>query len=274
MTDAFDLTPGFYKALAPETYLRRRLGIVSKSALDLVARSPAHYKAWIDGAPEEDTPTFAFGRAFHCAQLEPERFALSYVVAPDFGDCRYKENKSAKAAWQEAHAGFERIDADDQKAIAGMVASVRRHPLASKMVRDGEPELTLVWKDAGTGLMCKSRADYYVRELAMVVDVKSTNDASYDSFRKDIAKYRYMVQDALYRDGFAALDAPVKHFVFIAVEKFPPYAVAIYSLDADGVGRGYTYARHDIERLADCVARDKWPAYDESIQTIDLPAWA
>jgi hypothetical protein len=274
VTADFDLTPGFYKSLPHSTYLTRRVGVVSKHALDLVNRSPAHYKSWADGAEEEDTPTFAFGRAFHCAQLEPDLFESTYCVEPNFGDCRKKENKAARDEWRAANAGKEVLEYSDLRAIRGMVDSVRRHPLASKMIADGEPELTLVWKDAGTGLMCKSRADYYVRNLGMVVDVKSTNDASYESFRKDIAKYRYMVQDALYRDGFAALDAPVKHFVFIAVEKYPPYAVAIYSLDADGVGRGYTYARSDIERLADCVLKDKWPAYDESIQTIELPPWA
>ena len=155
-----------------------------------------------------------------------------------------------------------------------LVKAVRAHRLAGRMIRNGEAELTVRWRDADTGLECKCRADYYVPSLRMVADVKSTLDASHDAFRRDVVKYRYHVQDALYRAGFAAADARIEHFAFIAVEKAPPYAVAVYTLDSFGVEKGHIAARLNIERLAECLKTNTWPGYSAEIQELHLPPWA
>lgn len=263
---------GIHKALPATEYHRRELGVVSNSALKHVRRSPAHYKAWIDGtAPDKDTPARAFGRAFHMALLEPEKFASAYVKLPKFSG---KGMKAAKAEWLAAHADFDAMPMDDLLTITAMVESVKAHPLASQMIHDGLPELTLAWKDEETGLSCKSRLDYYVESLAMIVDVKTTEDASWDEFRRDVAKYDYHVQDALYRSAALSLDMPVQHFVLLAVEKSPPYALAPFTLDAEGIGRGYQAARRDIDTLAHCMNTGRWPGYSETIQTIEVPFWA
>jgi len=268
------IDPGIHKALPAADYHRRELGVVSNSALKHVRRSPAHYKAWIDGtAPDKDTPALAFGRAFHMAILEPEKFSSAYVEMPKF-DGRTKEGKASRAAWEAQHSDAEPLLFDDMLTITAMSESVRRHPLASQMIREGQAELTLAWKDEETWLSCKSRLDYYVEPLAMIVDVKSTENASWDDFRRDVAKYGYHVQDALYRSAALALDMPVQHFVLLAVEKSPPYAVATFTLDAEGIGRGYQAARRDIDTLAHCMKTGRWPGYSETIQTIEVPFWA
>jgi exodeoxyribonuclease VIII len=155
-----------------------------------------------------------------------------------------------------------------------MVASVRRHPLASRMIRDGVSELTLKWTDQETGLTCKSRLDYYVESLGMIVDAKSCLDARWEPFRRDMIKHGYEIQDALYRSAALTLGLRVQHFVFLAVEKTPPYAVATYTLDANGIASGYSKARAAIDTLAHCVKTKTWPGYDVGIQTIDWPTWA
>src|SRR5688572_10037218 len=186
------IASGIHKALPAHDYHRRELGVVSNTALKHVRRSLAHYKAWIDGTGvDKDTPAKTFGRAFHCALLEPEKFRQTYVGMPKFGDLRKSENKAAKTEWEAAHADAEPLAFDDMLTLIGMSDSVRAHPLASQMIRDGEAELTLSWKDADSGLQCKSRLDYYVRDLAMIADVKTTEDASEEQFEKDVAKYGY-----------------------------------------------------------------------------------
>lgn len=266
---------GMTKGVPAEAYHRRELGVVSNSALKLVNRSPAHYKAWIDGrAEDKDSPALAFGRVFHCALLEPDIFAARYVAMPKFGDLRNADNKKAKAAWETEHAGADPITFDDMLTITNMVEAVKAHPLAGQMIRDGEAEMTLGWTDEETGLSCKSRLDYYVRDLAMIVDAKSTEDASWDSFRRDVAKYSYHRQDALYRSAALALELPVQHFALLAVEKSEPHGVAIYTLDSEGIGRGYQAARRDIDTLAHCMKTNRWPGYPETITEIEVPPWA
>lgn len=266
---------GVHPRMSARRYHQRELGVVSKSALDLIERSPMHYRAWVDGElPDEDTPALLFGRAFHAALLEPEVFESEFVVEPEFGDQRKPANKLARKEWFEEHGAATAIKADDMAQIQAMVASVRAHPLGRQMLREGEPELTVVWQDDETGLKCKCRADYYVSRHELVVDAKSALNASPEQFKRDIVKYRYHVQDALYRAGFSAADKPVRHFAFLAVEKERPHAVAIYELDSDAIGRGYTATRRNMDTLAECMRKNKWPGYSESIQSLELPPWA
>lgn len=54
---------------------------ISKSGLDLIAKSPAHYFQAINAANDnEPTDAQAFGTAFHALLLEPEEFKKTYMV--------------------------------------------------------------------------------------------------------------------------------------------------------------------------------------------------
>lgn len=270
-----DLRDGLHHGVASELYHGSgHLGVVSNTALKHFARSPAHYYAYATGAADEgDKPAFAFGRAAHCAILEPDVYARTYVAAPDFGDCRKKENKERRDVWRRENAGKIPLDADEAAVVLRVRDAVRNHPLAGRMIRDGAAELTALWTDAMTGLRCKSRADYYVERLGMIVDVKTCEDASEAAFRRDVFSYRYHFQHALYRAGFAALGAPCRHFVFLAVEKKPPYAVAVYELDERGIAVGHDRVRTLMVRLADCVRKNEWPSYPTKIHTLSTPDW-
>jgi exodeoxyribonuclease VIII len=157
--------------------------------------------------------------------------------------------------------------------LKGVQASIHRHDLARKILSKGKGEVTVSWVDEPTGVKCKARADYFVESLGMVADLKLVEDASLEGFRKSVARYRYFVQDAMYREGFAAVGKPLKYFVFIAVEKEPPYASAIYALDADGIATGFSAVREGINEMARCLETGIFPGYPTGITTIGLPAW-
>lgn len=265
---------GISYGIDPERYHRRELGVVSKSALDRIKRSPAHYREWALGTDAEPTPALKFGQMLHMMILEPERFRATYAEQPDFGDGRTKAAKEAKAEWELANPGAKPLTRRDSETLDGMFVSVMRHPAASRLIAEGQSEVTLSWLDEITGLRCKSRADYYVKRRRLAVDLKSTEDASPDEFARSVYKYRYHVQDALYRDAFRNCGEPIEHFAIIAVEKQAPYAVAVYTLDEDAVRKGFEAARQGIDRLADCVKRDEWPAYGDGVNTLSLPGWA
>lgn len=263
---------GIHRNVPAEFYHRRVLGLVSKGALEALDRSPKHYRAWLE-EPDGETAALTFGKAFHCALLEPSVFESTYCVAPEFGDCRLKENKAARDEWRKAHVGFTEMPAGEFDMVRRMADSIRSHELGALIMRDGEPELTLTWTDDETGLRCKTRPDYHVKSQRMCVDVKTTMDARDEHFARDAAKYDYPLQDALYRDGFRMVEEPVEHFVFLAVEKIAPFDVAIHTLDRMGVNRGYTRARQRMGRLAECLKTNKWPGYYPTINTIEMPPW-
>lgn len=274
-TSILDLPDGLCSSVPESLYHARIPGVASKSVLDLVARAPAVYAAWLAGVEREQTPALMFGKALHCAALEPDVYRATYTVEPSFGDCRKKENKAARDEWRLSNGGRLLLEQPDALAIDGMVKAIAAHPLASKMLGgDGVSELTVKWTDPDTGIVCKSRADRYVERLNMCVDLKSTEDARAEVFAKSCANWGYHRQQAFYEDGFAAVGAQLEHFTFVAVEKRAPYLVAVYSLDADAVGKGREWARRTLGVFADCVESGTYPGLSNSIETLSLPRWA
>lgn len=250
-------------------YYRRERGVVSKTALDQVHRSPRHYLMWLDGE-DEQTPAMAFGAAFHVATLEPDRFVAQYAAKPADMSFATKEGK----AWRSEHEGRIILSHDDHSKILAMSAAVRAHPIAGPLLRGGQAEMTLRWQDVDSGLRCQARVDYWRQDLRVAADLKSTSCAAARDFARSVAEYRYHVQHALYADGFAACGEPVEHFLFVAVEKTAPYLVAVYELDADSVAKGEASYREDLETLERCLHDDAFPGYPETIQSLSLPAWA
>lgn len=265
--------PGIYVGIEPEEYYERALGVASKSSLDLVRRSPAHYHAWATGSDErEETPALEFGSAVHVALLEPERFDSVYTQSPDFGDLRTKVAREARDEWRAANAGRKALSLDDWERIERMRESIARHSLAASLLRGGRSEVSAYWDDPETGLRCKSRVDYM--RGGILIDLKTTDDASPGAFPTSCARYGYHRQDAMYTQAWRACGADVDAFVFIAVEKRAPFAVGVHVLDGDAKALGASSIRRDLETLADCLALDDWPAYGEQIHTLSLPRWA
>lgn len=269
------LADGLHANVPPSVYYVRELAVASKSGLDLFARTPATFRAWVhEELSDEDTPALTFGTALHMAALEPERFAREYVVEPDFGDCRFKENKATRDAWRLAHASRTLITAADMATLLGMQASLRRHPVAGPMLERSARELTLRWTDRETGLACKARADLHDDELAVGGDLKSAEDASWAGFRRASENYRYHWQDGFYRDGFASCAHTLGLFFFIMVEKRPPFLVGLYEHDPDDLAAAGERMKRLKGRWAECLAKNVWPGLPEGIQTVKLRPWA
>lgn len=273
---AADLSPiglpaGLHFNVPAEVYHQRILGMVSNSALSQMARTPRHYRAWVDGLDKE-SPALDFGRAFHCALLEPERFAALFPIMPEFSG---KGSVALRDAWFDAQPeGAQPIKQDAADKIAAMVASVMSHPVARAAVSNGASEVTAIWQDEPTGLWHKARADYWRRDKAMLLEVKTTRSAAPGDFARAIADYRYHVANALYVEGFKALGEPISHYVMLAVESEAPHCCATYTLTAETEGRGFDLLDRDRERLATCLRADYWPAYSDATTALSLPRWA
>lgn len=249
-----------------------RHGSVSKSQLDQFAKSPAHYLASLT-TPRKETPAMRIGSLFHGLVLEPERVKIA--VAP-VCDKRTKEGKATWEAFCIENAGAEIVTADEGEMLNGMAASIKAHPVASALLSgDGIAEGSCFWFDERSGELCRCRPDLYRRDLGIVVDLKSTKDASPSGFAKAIANYRYHIQNAYYQDGIEAATGDfVKGFVFVAVESSAPYCTAVYQLDMQGVEAGRVEYKRLLLDLADCKAAKKFPGYSDRIETISMPAWS
>jgi exodeoxyribonuclease VIII len=245
---------------------------ISKSGLDLICKAPALYR-WRQANPQEQTPAMRLGTLTHAVVLEPDLFELETAVRPEGIDRRTSVGRADWAAFELEAEGREIISSEEWTKLAAIRDAVRSHPAAA-LALAGSPviEQSIFW-DAGS-IACRCRPDA-VTERGVIVDLKTTRDASPDGFAKSIAKYRYHVQAAFYSDGYrAAFGEAPRGFVFIAVETDPPYLVAVYVSSEAMTNRGRFDYRADLETFRECQDTDTWPGYSNAPLTIDLPKWA
>lgn len=179
------------------------------------------------------------------------------------------------ASWTEKNLGRTILSDEQHAQLMAMRDAVMDHPMARALLtnRPGVAEHSVYWNDPITGELCRCRPDFW-REDDVIVDVKTTDDASPEGFAKSIANWRYDVQDPYYRDGIKlATGRTIKAFVFLAVEKKFPHAVGCYVLDQESIELGRAQYRADLNRFHECRVSATWPGYGDKIQTITLPAW-
>ena len=248
---------------------------ISASGLNLIHRSPAHYKENRDN-PSESTAAMIFGSMFHTLALEPELFKVEYAVLPSGLDRRTKEGKAIYADFQIENVGKQMVSADDYVAARNMVKGLRSHSRANQALAGGQAELSIFWQAHGPdGLIdCKSRLDY-VTESGVIVDLKTTTDARIDPFSRQCWQLGYHRKAAFYMDAYKAMfGKEAEGFLFIALEKEPPYGTALYLLDETASDQGRREYIHDLNAYAECLKNDLWPCYPDEVMAILLPAWA
>ena len=272
----YTIKPGVFADI-PDTEYHASPGI-SKHGLDLIARSPAHYKHF----SIEQTPALAFGSAFHAYVLEPLKFRRNFSVAI-YDDFRTKVAREWKQAMIEQ--GVTIISQQDFRTIEAMATVLRANENAARLLNldHGRAENSAYWVDANRNIwkhetptfrLCRCRPDFINDKLRVVVDLKTTLCAGYSAFVRDTVKYRYHVQDAFYVDGLRQCGERVDAFVFVCIEKAPPYGLGLYELSKPDRELGRQLYQRDLLRYHDCMTDKKWPGYDEEIRVVDLPPWA
>lgn len=271
---AADLPMGVVRGMSFRDYLA--VDALSNSGLKLLARSPLHFHASKDPARPDAEPSDALrrGTLAHCAVLEPHELGRRYRVKPEGMNFATKDGK----AWRDATPeGMEIVSDAEFKAAARQAANVRALPEVAAILGGGEPEVSFFWMDQRTGAHCKARADWVHRTSRGVVllDLKTTDDASPQAFGRSVARYGYHTQAAWYSDGWThATGETVLGFVFAAVESSWPHAAAPYLIDDAGMEKAREQIAQLLDLHADCTAAGRWPGIADEIQTLSLPAWA
>lgn len=250
---------------------------VGSSGLRKILKSPATFFAnHTKIEPSKPTPAMVFGTLFHQAVLEPNKFLKSHVAMPDFGDCRLKDNKAKRDAWlAELPEGTDILEQKTIDQIIGMVESLQRHADAANLLKNGVPEISGVYRDPETGIKCRIRPDFLQFDLMAMVDLKTTENCTRKSFSRAIFDYQYHFQMAMYAAGVKIIGGKkVDYPTIIAIEKEPPYEVAVYLLDDGVLDLGEQKYRQALNTLKQCLQSNSWPRYQQAIENISVPHWA
>lgn len=220
--------PGLYLNVPFDEYLK--LKAASNSMLCEFERSPANV-IWSREAPEADADSAAdLGSLVHTLALEPDEFTSRYVVAPSFNG-RTNDGKAQRESFYATAeaAGLIPVDQDTFKQATLMVGSMLAHPEFKRLLRamNGYSEVSVIWRDAETGILCKARCDrlVFVDGGAIVLDLKTTG--SIDKIKWSVMDYGYDRQEAHYTAGLMANGLANVWFFFgfvsssLSLKKYP-----------------------------------------------------
>jgi len=243
---------------------------LSKSALDQFRKSPAHYRAWLT-QKREPTEAMRIGTLVHRATFEPKKFTMTTVVAPVV-DRRTKDGKYVWEEFQASNAGKDILKADDLTIITGVQESIRDHSICRSILSNGVAEASAFAFDDEHQIQLKARFDWINDDV--ILDLKTTEDASPQGFARSMANYRYHIQAAHYLWCAKKVGQTAKRFIFAAVEKSNPFAIALYELSEADLFMAEEERQQQLRMFSQCKRFDNWPSYSSQIETINLPKWA
>jgi hypothetical protein len=251
---------------------------ISKSGLDKIESSPLDY--WWhylrpEREPHKPTEAMIFGTAVHSAILEPNEFQKTYVVMPPIN----KRTNIGKAEFASLTSMCESngqvlIDPTEYSDVLRMRDAIFKHPTAKLLFQNGIAEQTFMFQESNTGAKCKIRPDWLDNTSGLVVDLKTTEDATPNGFAKSAWEYKYYKQDPFYLDGLEACGNDRAGFVFVNIEKTEPFKIGIHYLDGKSRQLGRDEYLRNCETYVKCLENGIWKGYEEKISEVSLPAWA
>lgn len=264
------LKPGIYPGVPFDEY--QRWDAVNNSFLwELSTKSPAHAKHNKEN-PKPPTPALKYGHGLHALALEPETFKQKYIIAPP---CK-RNTKAGKDIWEHFLKGVngrEIIASNDYGSMLRLDNAMKSQRI-HRYIEQGRSEVSIVWKDKKSGLLCKARPDYVHERHAIIINLKSTIDASKERFSRDIYRYGYYQGASFYCDGWRTLTENMPAYVFLAYEKTPPHLIVAYELASKDIIAGRLAYRKALKIYKECLKTDTWPGYPDEVQMISMPDWA
>lgn len=266
------MTEVIYNLPEAEYHARPEL---SKSQLDKFIASPLdYYDNYVSPtpAPRTQSPAFTLGSAVHCLLLEPDTYVDRFIVEPQGINKRTKEGKAIHAQFVEQAAGREILTAEQYSDAKAMCESVEGHKEAYRLLCDmTDAEASVIYEF--NGLQMRSRWDG-ITNNGKIIDVKTTQDASYNGFEKSIINFNYQVQAFLYSRAYELAFGETPVFKFICVEKRRPFNVGIYDMDDNWLENGYQNALKATNHLKWCLQHNQWPKHNgNKTKTLKAPSW-
>lgn len=266
------MKPGLHRHIPFDAYLK----IDARSRSEIMRLdnpAKALLQAQLQQAP---TDAMRFGSAMHAALLEPDVFEETYAQEPAEFKGGRKGGDGPRATWRR-----EQIAAGKTILDYGQVADVHRAVRQFKACEDptikaimsdvGGAEGTVVWEDEQTGEMLKVRPDYWSSNELVLADIKTAKSAHPLDFERDVFRYGYHAQAAMYLDGWKAATGKEATWVWVVQEKDEYGLVCAHTASPKTIQAGRTAYQSRLRILIQCRESGVWPGYPST--AIEPPPW-
>ena len=258
------------KTMTNEEYHSREE--ISCSQVKTILKCPYDFLARVKTEPSK---SMDFGSCVHKLVLEPEDFDKEFAVAPDL-DKRTKVGKELYEMFATKNEGKTILSVEefDRAKWCSQIAL----EMAGKFFKNGKAEQSYFSELDGVPVRC--RPDYYIEELGLIVDVKTSADSEKNAFSKSCANFGYHIQNAFYIDTMKSLGMKAEKFMFVVIETKYPFKIGLYVLDEASVELG----RSQYKKALELISSGRIKEFDAPlhrdindltvVQTVTLPSYA
>jgi PDDEXK-like domain of unknown function (DUF3799) len=246
-------------------------------------------QAWYESAlnperPEEKSEEhLSIGTAAHLAVLEPDKLSERIVLLP-YSNYRTRDAQTRRD--DALVAGKTPLLLEQFELVTRLAKAIEY-----SIVRDwfhstlgiGKSEVVAQWEwdVAGTGVLCKARADrLYIGPDGQIVliDLKTAESASDYAFQQAMWRDGHHIRAAWYKDGFAAAD-PLNYrpltYKFVVISKQPPHLISVKEVDEPSEEWGRRQYRRALREFAEgAKIGNVFREYGEGTRVLGLPSRA
>ena len=235
---------------------------ISRSRLMNFQKSPKHY---ISPKEFKASSAMALGSLVHNILLEPALFDEEFALVPEINK-RTKLGRQQFEAFKMEHAGKDLVTEEQLEIANSMVRSILQNKDAKALLgHDALVENSIFWTDQESQLQLKSRPDLWVRDRGLIIDLKTTADASTWSFSNSAWKYGYFAQAAFASEALKSLGEKMTRFVIIAIENTEPYVPAVYVMDEAAINKAVDKLKFMLMQLKECIDTGYYPDFGTNL---------
>jgi len=269
---------------------------LSSSSIKIILQNPQKfYIKYIlkkEKNKTERSEALKIGSATHAYLTEREEFKKKYFIQLEY--LNKNTNKYKALAQEVKKSGKEILDKDKFFDLMGMKKSLFNSVIYNKedlesaglnsekplkgdyVFTDGYAEKSIFWKDKETGLILKSRPDYFKIDglFNFINDFKTVASAEENDFGRAIYLYGYYIQAAMELDAVFQLTGINGNFLNSTVEKEYPYCAAFYSYNDALIEMGKESIKKALSIFLECKKNNEWTSYQKSMKDISMPYWA
>jgi hypothetical protein len=276
-----------------------RLATVRFSTLKLMARSPLHYYAAIQGGRTDETLSMRLGSGTHALI-----FGTPPVVVYRGGVMKVEKVKKGRkgkrgepdipdsivitdkpysdvrngALWEEfeaKHAGSVILNEKEMARATAMARALQFHMEAGALLFESgaQHEIRIEWTLLGR--RCSGTIDKL--GAVDVVDLKAVKESSPHRFRRQARDMYWHAQPAWYAAGCEASGRGWRKPMLVAVENTEPFPVQVYELTDDDIRDGQKiymgWLEHLLEHESTITADNPtgyWPSYADGILPLNV----
>lgn len=238
----------------------------ASGAKTIAMQSLAHFKY----AKRKPSTAFDVGTAVHTLVLEPHLKSSVWCGPETRRGSAWKDQYAAAA-----EEGAVLLTEADYQVAVDMANSVRSNAAAMELLSgDLVVEASVFAQDKATGVDMRCRPDGWRKDIAAIIDLKTTIDPSPWGFAKQAANFGYHLQDQFYRRCMLNDGHEVDRFIFIAVGKDAPYPVGVYELDFQSLDEGAAGVQYALDKYHRALKTNVWDYGYGELQTIQIPNYA